>query len=431
MHSGYFDAYQLIHEDPFSGEYQVKIGQSSNFRRFLFRAVQDFGINRDEHKLTNRGICNEFHEMLIEIAEEEGTDLSESEFNREFHRKKGELFSDWLGGDPESYTIAFPIMMRSKHFPNQVEFYGSKAEQIGNEEWESYLNTSIEAEDSNFSTLLDELPNDFESDHPLDRREWTYLKVNIEGRDRLYPLLEVSNLIEIKFAEINFFDHLWGSDMPQPASSDRVPNEKWSRLQEPPFYLVFKDGDYVTHRMVDYDYRRSIGRFHFSQTDISDVSEIPTFDYDAEKGTYEGHIVAALLAYQDGMTERSVRQSFFSFWRGIEILSNTSNSSKMVDRGEFAVSYHHDGESSFLPEMRDAIEEIENIRHKLVHEGLKTEVHRGHRNGAKVLLDGLLYLYIQKFDDWDLDDMASFLRHGVEYQEKMQFLSTLINKMSE
>lgn len=431
MDSGYYDAYQLIRKDPRANEYRVQFGQVSKFRRYLSKAVRDFGINRDQYRLTDRGLFNAFYGILLEIAEDHGTDLSEDQFNNEFRSRRGELFSDWLGADPDTYIVVFPIMIRNWNFPDEVELYESKAEQIDDDQWDKFLHTAKESDDSNFDALLDELPNDIQSDHPLDQREWTYLKVDIEGRDEFYPLFKVIDLIELRFAEINFFDQLWVASVPQPASSDRVPNEKWSRLQRAPFYLIFQNGDYRTHRGVDYDYRRSVGMLHFTQADVDEIGEIPTFDYDADKGTYEGYIVSALLAYQDGITERSVRQSFFSFWRGIEILSKTSNFGKMVDRGEFAVSYHHDGDSSFLPETREAIEEIVDIRHKLVHEGLKTEVHKGHRDGAKILLDGLLYLYIQKYGEWDIDKMASFLKHGVQYQDKIRFVSTLLNEFSE
>lgn len=431
MDSDYYDAYQLIRQDPRDGEYRVRLGQEPKFRRYLSRAVRDFGIDKDQYRLTDRGLFIEFYDLFIEIAEDHGIDLSEDQFNNEFQSERGELFSDWLGTDPDTYTVVFPIMIRSHNFPDEVELYESKAEQIDDDQWDTFLHAAKESEDSNFDTLLDELPNDIQSDHPLDRREWTYLKVDIEGRDKFYPLFRVIDLVELRFAEINFFDQLWAAGMPQPAGSGRVPYEKWSRLQRAPFYLIFQGGDYITHHGIDYDYRRSVGRIHFSQADVDEISEIPTFDYDADKGTYEGYIVSALLAYQDGITERSVRQSFFSFWRGIEILSKTSNFGKMVDRGEFAVSYHHDGDSSFLPETREAIEEIVDIRHELVHEGLKTEVHQRHRDGAKILLDGLLYLYIQKYGEWDIDNMASFLKHGVEYQDKIQFVSTLMNEFAE
>lgn len=431
MDSRYYEAYQLIRQDPIENEYHVRRGRMRKFRRCLSNAVQDFGIDRDQHRLTDIGLFNKFHDILIQIAEDHGTSLSEEQFNNKFQSRRGELFSDWLGSNPDLYTVVFPIMIRSQHFPDEVELYESKAIQIDDNRWDKYLDDAKDSDDSNFDTLLDELPNNIDSNSSLDRREWTYLKVKIEGRDVIYPLFRVIDLVELRFAEINFFDHLWAASMPQPSGSDRVPYEKWSRLQRAPFYLVFKDGNHITHRGVDYDYRRSVGRMHFNQVDVDEISEIPTFDYNADKGTYEGYIVSALLAYQDGITERSVRQSFFSFWRGIEILSKTSNFGKMVDRGIFAVSYHHDGDISFLPETKDAIEGIVDIRHELVHEGLKTEVHQAHRDGAKILLDGLLYLYIQKYGEWDLDDMASFLKHGVEYQDKIQFVGALLNEFSE
>jgi len=429
MDKRFYDAYQWIHQDPVSGEFRVQMGKETPFRKDLFKAVQNFGIDRDQYKISDRGLAREFHEALLEIAEANGTDLSEHEFNHRFRSKRGDLFSSWLGSAPSSYSLVFPIMIRSHNFPDQVELYESKAQQIDDSRWDDFLSAAKSAEDSNFRSFLDELPNDY-SDDPLQRREWTYLKINIDARDEFYAIYRVSELIELRFAEINFFDNLWGAGMPQPASSDRPPNEKWSTLQEPPFYLVFRDGNFVTYRGMDFDYRRSIGILHFSQADVDQISEVPIFDYNAGNGTFEGNLVSALLAYQDGITERSVRQSFFSFWRGIEILSKTSNFGEMVDRGKFTISYQRDGFGSMRPSLKEAIDEIEDIRHELVHEGLKTEVHRGHRNGAKLLLDGLLLLYIENYDDWDLDDMASFLKHGVDYQDKIQFITTLLRDLS-
>jgi hypothetical protein len=129
MDRRYYDAYQLIRKDPIDGEYHIRLGQESKFRRCLSKAVQDFGVDRDQYSLTDRGLFNEFYDILIEIAEDRGTTLSEDQFNNEFQSKRGELFSDWLGTDPDTYTVVFPIMIRSQHFPDEVELYESKAEQ--------------------------------------------------------------------------------------------------------------------------------------------------------------------------------------------------------------------------------------------------------------------------------------------------------------
>ncbi|WP_187367326.1 hypothetical protein [Haloferax sp. KTX1] len=436
MDERFYDAYQQIWMPPGADKVHVQMGRRSAFETNLYNAIRDIGLDRDYHRITNRGLSRKFHKGLIEIAETQGTDLSEDELSPHFQNKRNEIFSNWLGTPPDTYLLVFPIMIRSKHFPDEVDLYESKAEQIDNSQWESHLTTAKNDDDSNFDSFLDELPNDY-SDDLLERREWTYLKAEIEARDEFYALHRVSELVETRFAEINFFDKLWSAGVPQPTGSDRAPYEKWTRHQEPPFYLTFKDGDFVTYRPMDLDYRRSIGRFHFNHADdIYEINDIPMFDYDADKRTYEGYIVSALLAYQDAVTERSVRQSFFSFWRGIEILSNTSDYSNasdfdnMVDRGEFAFTYYHDGDNSLRPELKRAIEEIEEKRHELVHEGLKTEIHQGHRNGAKLLLDGLLLLYIDKYGQWDIDDMESFLKYGVEYQEMIQFVTTLLSDLS-
>jgi hypothetical protein len=244
VNGGYYDAYQLIRKHPIEDEYHIRVGRGSEFSRCLSRAIQDFGLDRNQYRLTDRGLYNEFYDVLIEIAEEHGTDLSEDEFNNKFRSKKGDLFSNWLGKPPEIYTVIFPIMIRHKHFPDEIQLYGSKAEQIDQERWDELINTAIEPEDSNLDIIIDKLPNNIQSDHPIDRIEWTYLKINIEARDEFYSLYRAMDLVELRFAEINFFEQLWVAGMPQPAGSDRVPYEKWSRFQKPPFYVVFREEEY-------------------------------------------------------------------------------------------------------------------------------------------------------------------------------------------
>ncbi|ADQ69158.1 hypothetical protein ELS19_19985 [Halogeometricum borinquense] len=75
MDERFYDAYQRIWEPPGTDEVRVQMGQESAFKTNLYNAIRDLGLDRDHHRITNRGLSQKFHEGLIEIAETQGIDL--------------------------------------------------------------------------------------------------------------------------------------------------------------------------------------------------------------------------------------------------------------------------------------------------------------------------------------------------------------------
>ena len=411
-------------------EYEVELGQGNQFEGETAKAAEEFGLKKDQYRLTNYGLARKFQEILIDIAKENGTDLTEKKLQNEFNSKKGDLFSSWLAGTPNRYQVIFPINLRDTYIPDEINLIESKAMQVDYEVWkEDYFSVAVSADNSNFGSFVEEVPNDF-TDNIYAERDWTYLSVEIEARDELFALWHVYEMVEMRIAEINYFDTLWEAGPRVPAGVDRAPNEKWSKLMVPPFYLVFRDSEFEIFGGIDYDYRRLAGPFHFYHSEIKSIDDIPTFDYRKDANTYDGQISSGLLAFQDGITERKIRQSFFSFWRGIEILSGTNNFGEMVDRGRFSLIFHR-GDENLRPELEKAMKELVDMRHSLVHEGLKTEITSNHRNGAKILLDALLKLYIEKHAQWDIEETYSFLKHGSEYKEKLQFITSLLSNLGK
>ena len=53
------------------------------------------------------------------------------------------------------------------------------------------------------------------------------------------------------------------------------------------------------------------------------------------------------------------------------------------------------------------------MRNSLAHEGVHIFVGENHRNYAKILLDGMIELYLQEREDFDQDDFDTFLEYGV------------------
>lgn len=94
MNERFYDAYQRIWESPRTDEVRVQMGQESAFKTNLYNAIRDLGLDRDHHRITNRGLARKLHEGLIEIAETHGTDLTEDELSAHFQNKKNNIFSN-------------------------------------------------------------------------------------------------------------------------------------------------------------------------------------------------------------------------------------------------------------------------------------------------------------------------------------------------
>lgn len=177
---------------------------------------------------------------------------------------------------------------------------------------------------------------------------------------------------------------------------------------------MFEDDDYLFTWPMDFGYRRTEPT---SEHRIDMVSKFESLPKLSEGNAVDEYLMDALLAYQDGMTEASIRKSFFSFWRGIEILSRVDSPKwEAKERGRFALEYVR-GKDPVFPTFEKAHEEIDEVRDSLVHDGVRVSVRKDHRNYTKVLLDGLIDLYFQERDGFDEKDFAIFLEYGVEYRE--------------
>lgn len=164
---------------------------------------------------------------------------------------------------------------------------------------------------------------------------------------------------------------------------------------------------------MDYDLRRSCVNPEPDNFDkIADLPDLPIEGFDPENGDcVDDSLIAALFAYQDGIVAPTPRQSFFAFWRGTENLTQAGRGEKseIVDRALAVRDLQH--EPIVWTHITDVYEELDDKRNMLAHEGPHIAISSGHRAAAKLLLDALLELYFERYDQrYSVDEYRVFLQ---------------------
>jgi hypothetical protein len=348
-------------------------------------------------------------------------DVSRSE-NRveEFERRVKDWVSEIKQSGWNSYEVAFPLNMMngSQSMPEKFSAIDTKINQITRDRWvEDYLNVARQEGDS-LGRYFSRIPND-----PSDR-DYTYWVLKCEATDGGFATHIAFDRLRTLLAKITFANHLWHH---RPSSSS-IPRVRWSRLREPFMILIFEDSSFHTLKIRDYDNRRpQTIRWH--DEEMWEVFEsIP--DFSKPLSELESDVNDALRAYLTGITELDVHESFFAFWRGIEILSQkgrSDNTKVAKERADFAREF-------IAPEMireevyNHVLSDFEDIRNEIAHEGYSktTEYHQIY---VKILLDSLLSLYFEYMDDLDKQEMELLLEYGATSDERKEELRTRNEKL--
>ena len=202
--------------------------------------------------------------------------------------------------------------------------------------------------------------------------------------------------------------------MPRTAGSDRAPRDRWSHLQLPFVFLAFQDNGFEQYYALDYDYRGGLADRTF-MPDIDNFDSLPGFyKRRRELEGLEEILSNVLTLFQDGITEPVFRRSFFDFWRGIEHLAGEAGlkNEEITTRALFALNFVHESKEGLLPEIEEAIDEVGETRNKLTHKWPDARLGERHRDAAKLLLDGLLTLYIENIDEYEREDFQYLLKFG-------------------
>lgn len=359
-------ALERLRYDIENQEYRVQVGMGTKLQRILDDYIEaETNFSSQRHKLTKHTLIPAFQDAIIEIAEETH-EQDNPDLDSLFEEKKVKVLRDTLGRNLTTYRVVFPLNLRpGESMPDSFSMPEAEFERISEEEWrEDYDEPARENDESSLVAFLRESPNDLYESDGLGGI-FTYWRTGYEARDHHYALSRIPEIVRLLLGKMNFV--LWkrSAGVPQPANNERPPNARWSQLKEPFFYLVFEGDEYLNYWPYDYDLRRNSegGRRDLSER-IEKFNEFPNLSADREdlSGVDES-LANAVLAYQDGITESSVHQSFFAFWRGIENLAQVEpgqDNEVVVDRGLFALDSMTE-KGVVRRELQEAIEEIYTV----------------------------------------------------------------------
>lgn len=365
-------------------------------------------LDNHEDRISAGYATSKLRDILLDVAG------SENQVN-EFERRVKDWVSEIKQSDWNSYEIAFPLNMadRPESMPGEFSVQGTNIKNISRDHWvEDYLNVARQEED-NLSQYFSRIPND-----PSDR-EYTYWVLECEATDEGFVTHIAFNRLRTLLAKITFADHLWHH---RPSSS-RTPRVRWSRLREPYMCLIFENSSFHTLKIRDYDNRRPQAIRWQKEEMRETFDSIP--DFSESLSGLESDVNDALRAYLTGITEIDVHESFFAFWRGIEILSQkgrSDNAEVAKERADFAQEF-------MAPEMireevyNHVLSDFEDIRNEIAHEGY-SRTSEYHQIYVKILLDSLLSLYFEYMDDLDEQEMEFFLKYGATSDEGKEKLRT-------
>ena len=417
-------AFDCIGRTPVREGIGVKIGSEEIFHHYL-DIIIDEHLTFDVHEksITHNEVANALEDLFIQIARDHREGKLSEPPAEVFHRKKGMALSKLFSEELEMYRLAFPLNLG--YIESEIDgFHSLESEfrRISEDSWAAeYLRPAKAADGSYLEKFLDISPNDF-----ADKR-FAYFVTEYDARSEMYSLSRIQDLVRLALGRLNYCIHKGSRGPPESTSSKSLPNETWAALKEPAFYLVFDESEYLFTRPMDYGYRRNIGTSRRRAKQISYFYSMPRLSEDDE---VDELLISALMSFQDGVSEPSQRKSFFSFWRGIEVLSQRRDTQDQVkERARFAHEYILE-DSDLFPSLQRAHNQIHDVRNSVAHDGVDTYVGSDHRNYAKVLLDSMIELYFDERDEFNKEDFKIFLDSGVEFRNKSGKLLKILQKSS-
>lgn len=435
--TGIDEALECLEYDLRKEEYRVQHGMRTKLQRILDDYIdEETNFDSQRHKLTKRTLILAFQDLVFELAEKTHEE-DNPDFDSLFQDKKEEVLRETLGRDLTTYSIVFPLNLReTSKIPDSFSTPSADISRISETEWkQEYEDLARDQDETSLVAFLKESPNDLYESDGLGG-VFTFWKTEYDARDHHYALSRIPEIIRLLLGKLNFVIWKRSADVPQPANNNRPPNARWSQLKEPFVYLVFDGDEYLNYWPYDYDLRRASegGRRDMDER-MEKFEEFPDLSAAREDLSKVDRFLAnAVLAYQDGITESSVHQSFFAFWRGIENLAQVErgqDNEVVVDRALFALESMTE-KGVVLEELQKAIEEIYAKRNELVHQGPHTGISQYHRAAAKILLDALIELYIYYYEEgYSSEDYKRLLEYGTRSAEEREETTRVIQEINE
>ena len=357
--------------------------------------VENLSLDPDSLRISYDVLESELNNLLVEVK---GADDPAQQVEEKLPEFKERLY----GWDLSEYVVAFPLNFdnrSSELLPESPQVGDVVFERLPRSDWEERFVPDYDEHHDNYRRqkklmdFVDKSPNE------LDNPWFTYWFTSYSARGEKYAVDHVVEKLEILLGMMNYsatFNRI------QTLSHDPGPwPDRWGELREPFIYLVHKEDEFVRHYWSTDATLREADSPHSMYKDLFEslFEEMPTFE---EEQPLDGRLLNSLRAFQAAMTEPSERESFFEFWRGIEILTLVEDGERMsevVDRAAAMLGWK-DSELGRIRRNR-----AQSKRNSYVHEGAGLQLTIADRNLVKSLHESLIDLYIDKRGDWGYEEM--------------------------
>jgi hypothetical protein len=405
---------QLVNgiEENKEGNWKYSSDSERNFDRLPPIIIENLDLYPNSLRISPEFLEYKLHDLIFEVRNKQNP-------AEELESRLPEFRDQLYERDLEEYTVAFPLNFDSKAtelLPDTLQVGGVVFEYISQSEWEQrflpdYDDSHEKArEQQKLMEFLDESPN------RIDNPRFTYWYASFKARDERYAVEHIIDQLEIQLGIMNYAATL-GHIQTHSISSKPWP-DRWGELREPFIYLVHNENQYITHYWGTDATLREPDSPHTTYEEVFEtvLTSAPTFQ---DKQPLDGRLLNSIKAFQAAMTEPSERESFFEFWRGIEILTLVEEGEKMTEVVERAAALIDWGDP-VLGRIRR--QRAQQKRNEYVHEGAGLRVTTADRNLVKTLHSSLINHYFDKRDEWKYEEMKFVLDNFTTNEDEIDNL---------
>lgn len=307
------------------------------------------------------------------------------------------LRSDLTQNEMREYTFWFPWHVRLENRPEELRALDLTFEPAYDTEWER---------------VLDQLTLNWDSSALRETREeintgrYDIWKTTLTAAHPEYALRMVKEALKLLSARLNHAAHYLDLNKitdrdPVGASRSKISGH-WTAIQQPiaVFWEAIDDAELGErsddHRGYEPLNEGGLPEVVLDYNDISDRYEQHMDEpFPCDKPLYE-----ALSEYQRGLTADTYEESFYSFWRALESLTqieNVRSGAEIIDTAVAALDVASGGE--YDPIITEVAPEVWDTRNNWHSNSGWDLIQRPHEQVAKILVDALIEYHGSQADD--------------------------------
>ncbi|MFC4451930.1 hypothetical protein [Halorussus aquaticus] len=400
---------EKIHYVPIPDEPHVQIAEDSSFDYDVERLITEgLGVDPQAKRHSLETLRRGFVPLLCDAIEQAATsNQSEVEAFKDY---KAEFFRSIVHRDEYTYRIIFPLQQSCADALNEpVAVLGHELQPADHAELESGLESYSARGTSESYTEAANLFREYDGE---------YWQLQIDARDNAFAYQRATTVLRYFYGILNQLMLRWRRLR---WTTDGEPTQRSAPgLRLPAGMLVYSNTAAETrdeHAQLTIK-RESItkqGGRSSALDAYSSLPQLPSLDSLTEA---QERLFAAATSYQKGSSTANANDAFFAFWRGIEVLdvSEQLSNEELVTRAR-QILWSVSGSDLGNPETRkgglrfersrllDAMDRLDELRNRMVHEGPGVEIRPIDVVAAKTLLDAYFDIY---FEYWDKADTQAF-----------------------